>query len=220
MLLEPSLPLVEGDVLHPGHAIDGLLQRNRSPPTPLFARSRRCSELETTTCGGAKSGNCAIGSVGMAIAPPSTIRIAQTVAKHRPPDKEIDKTSAFPSFTTRGDRQPHFAETGQAVILNPRLLRVRDLIFLGTLFLPGLGCVLRLGPRRLHCSLTGAPSCRKLRSGNDQVVAGFQAVEHGVVVAEDFSHLTTRCRANVPFGSFSATNTKKLSIDSRHGQHR
>ena len=36
--------------------------------------------LETTTCGGANSGNCAIGSVGIEMAPPSTINSAQTVA--------------------------------------------------------------------------------------------------------------------------------------------
>src|SRR5215813_4311920 len=36
--------------------------------------------LVTITCGGANSGNCAMGSVGIAIAPPSTISSAHTVA--------------------------------------------------------------------------------------------------------------------------------------------
>src|SRR5277367_778012 len=36
--------------------------------------------LVTSTCGGAKSGNCATGSVGMQIAPASTMNNAQTVA--------------------------------------------------------------------------------------------------------------------------------------------
>jgi hypothetical protein len=36
--------------------------------------------LVTTTCGGAKSGNCAIGKVGMEIAPAKIIISAQTVA--------------------------------------------------------------------------------------------------------------------------------------------
>ena len=77
--LLPSLPLVE--------------EMYFIPCTPLIACSSGmvtadstvCAlapmyPLLTTTCGGARSGNCATGSVGMQIAPASTINNAQTVA--------------------------------------------------------------------------------------------------------------------------------------------
>src|SRR5262249_53597712 len=63
------------------------------PCTPLMACSRGVvtadstvwafapmNTLVTTTCGGARSGNCAIGSVGIEIAPARIISSAQTVA--------------------------------------------------------------------------------------------------------------------------------------------
>ena len=67
-------------VLHAFHAVDLLLD---------WSGYRRFNRLGvravikalTTTCGGARSGNCATGSVGIVTAPAKIIRSAQTVAK-------------------------------------------------------------------------------------------------------------------------------------------
>src|SRR5277367_1919335 len=80
MMLVPSLPLVEEMYFIP---CTPLMDCSRGMVT---ADSTVCAlapiyELVTSTCGGAKSGNCATGSVGMQMAPASTMNNAQTVAK-------------------------------------------------------------------------------------------------------------------------------------------
>src|SRR5579859_4073243 len=153
------------------------------PGTPLIATSSGivtadstvCAfapmyPLDTTTCGGASSGNCATGSVGIAIAPPRIISSAHTVANTGLSMKKSTNTFSlapdldlFSCYFWKSMPRARFAVRGRCGLLHHR-----------------------------HSVL------QKLRAGSDDVLSALQSAQHGIIVGHriaDFQNFLPRKRA-------------------------
>jgi len=53
---------------------------------------------------------------------------------------------------------------------------------------------------------------QELRPGDNDVISGLDAIQHGKVVADRIAQLQGRCRANVPLPSFTETNAKNWPL--------
>ena len=70
-----------GHVLHALDAVDRLLDRRGDRGLDGLGARAVVERVDRAPCGGASSGNCAIGSVGIAMAPARMITSEQTLAR-------------------------------------------------------------------------------------------------------------------------------------------
>src|SRR6202049_2739231 len=96
--------------------------------------------LLTVTWGGARLGNCAMGRVGMEIAPPKMISSAQTVANT---GRRMKKSTKFSSAVA------------QALFLGPRLFIIPAIRLVLLAVIANYFALVCCG-----CSITGIPSCK------------------------------------------------------------
>src|ERR1700693_2638595 len=64
------------------------------------------------------------------------------------------------------------------------------------------------------------PILQELRSGNDNVVAGLQSVEHGEIVANGFAKLQRFLARHGSFTFVDGNEREELAIDALHREHR
>src|SRR5579872_3455270 len=206
--LVPSLPLL--DVMY------------FMPCTPLIACSSGivtadstvCAfapmyPLDTTTCGGAKSGNCAMGSEGIEIAPPKIISSAQTVAKTgRRMKKSTNKDQPTLNKNLRlllaehGTRSTKHEARSTSSLLARRSAHAR--------------CRLPIHNRLHH----GCAIVQKLQSRHDDVIAFLEAVLHGVVVANRVANMQQLLPRNGFPILVLRQKREELTVDARHCQDR
>src|SRR5882724_11436001 len=211
------------------------------PSTPLMACSRGmvtadstvCAlapiyPLDTTTCGGAKSGNCAMGREGIEIAPPRIISSAQTVANTgRWIKKSTNKLqpSAWHRHSClcsllpcRGELQripiPHNHNTISPcpLLQIPRLCSPGENLLANPALIPAVPAQHLFHHRR---SIS-----QKLQTRSDDVIARLNPVQNRVIIPNRIPNLQQFLPRHRALSLFHRQKRKKLSIDPRHRQNR
>src|SRR5216684_4347191 len=193
--LEPSLPLADVMYFIPGTPLIACSSGIVTADSTVCAFAPMYPLL-TTTCGGANSGNCAMGKDGIAIAPPRMISSAHTVANTGLSMKKSTNTVSLASDleVCSYDFWKSVRRSGFAVCRRcsgiPSLLHHRHSV--------------------LH----------ELRAGRDDVLSALQPAQHRVVVPQRLAHFQNLLTRKGPVRFFRRHKREKLSVDAHHREDR
>src|SRR6266404_3698374 len=137
------------------------------------------------TCGGAKSGNCAMGSEGMEIAPARIINSAQTVAKT---GRRMKKS------TNKEELRLGLKWIGAVHVVDRHYRAALPLLSPAT------------------CSVTAIPSCKNCVPDTMTWSPGFKPSSTAKSFPMVSPSFNVFCRATVPFASFTETNAKNWPL--------